>query len=188
MASIVIDHLKSEFGNDRMVATVGVYCHFKNETHQDAMGILRALLKQLVQRSTYPSMSIKALYEQGLSSPLTLQDVSDALTEAIKAFNRVFIVMDALDECQDSSLSELLPAIFAIQEACSASFLATSRPVAEIEEQFGQNQSLEIRADTNDVLLYLEANVPKVLRRSIVENQKLKKDIVGTISQAVDGM
>lgn len=66
---------------------------------------------------------------------------------------RVFVIVDALDECQvsDRSHRTILREIFKLQAKTRANLFATSRFTDEIMKQFEGALSLEIRATSEDV-------------------------------------
>ncbi len=104
-------------------------------------------------------------------------------------FSRVFIVVDALDECQlsDDSRSTLLAEIFALQRESGANIFATSRFIPEVTERFKDNVSLEIRAHPGDVQRYIEGNMTH-MPACVAQSPDLFKEITAKIVQAVDGM
>ena len=104
-------------------------------------------------------------------------------------YSRVFIVIDALDECRlsDGSRTRLLSELFALQANSGANFFATSRFIPEITEKFEGSPSLEIHAREEDVRRYLGSrisNFPAFVQR----NADLQEEIKTKIVKAVDGM
>ena len=119
----------------------------------------------------------------------SIQDFSNLLRSVTQRVSRVFIVVDALDECADSQVrSKLLKEIRSVQSYNRATKLfATSRYIPEITRIFDRDLSIEIRATDGDVRRYLEnhmADLTSCVRRS----QALQDTIVTEIIRAVDGM
>ena len=104
-------------------------------------------------------------------------------------YSRVFIVVDALDECQvfDGCRSRFLSEIFNLQVKCGVNVFATSRFIPGITERFNGSTSLEIRASGEDVRKYLEGHMSQ-LPSFVSCNVDLQEEIVNKIVQAVDGM
>jgi hypothetical protein len=103
--------------------------------------------------------------------------------------SRVFIIIDALDECQVSNgcRTTFLAEIFNLQAKSGANVFTTSRFIPEITEKFEGNISLEIRASSEDVQRYLDGHMfrlPGFVRRS----QELQEEIKIGIIQSVQGM
>ncbi|RFU77494.1 hypothetical protein TARUN_4708 [Trichoderma arundinaceum] len=109
-------------------------------------------------------------------------------------YSRVFIIVDALDECQESDgcRSNLLREVFRLQNVTKTNFFATSRFLPEITTKFKACKSFEIRASELDVRKYVHDQIENGTIEhlpSLVENKPgLKEEIVRGISVAVDGM
>jgi hypothetical protein len=106
-------------------------------------------------------------------------------------YTRVFIIVDAIDECQEAggNRARFLKEIFNLQTSCKANVFATSRFVPDIMDNFDGHLSLEIRASEEDIQRYLEGHMTE-LRPFVTraENRKLLEEIVHVISHTVDGM
>jgi hypothetical protein len=108
-------------------------------------------------------------------------------------YTRVFIVIDALDECQDTQA--LLPEIFKVQGATEANLFATSRLKNSIQKAFAGSLLLEIHAREEDVKRYIDGRMSelKVLKeenKDLNEEIKteLKTKIRDKIGEAVNGV
>jgi hypothetical protein len=191
LTSIVIDDLYNKFHNDATVGIAYVYCNYRYQFEQTAENLLINLLKQLSQeRSSIPD-SVKDLYDRHKAKrtrPL-FEEISRALLSVATLYSRVFIVVDALDECQafDGCRSTFLGGIFNLQAKCGANLFATSRLIPGISEQFEGSTSLQIRASEEDVRRYLDgrmSQLPAFIGHSSHLQKRIKTEIVG----AVDGM
>ena len=191
LTSIVVDDLFNRFHNDASVGIAYVYCNYRLQYEQRAEDLLINLLKQLSQeRSSLPD-SVKDLYDRHKAKrtrPL-FEEISKALLSVATLYSRVFIVVDALDECQasDGCRSTFLRGIFNLQAKCGANLFATSRLIPEISEQFEGSTSLQIRASEEDVRRYLDgrmSQLPTFIGRNSYLQERIKTEIVG----AVDGM
>jgi hypothetical protein len=103
--------------------------------------------------------------------------------------SRVFIIVDALDECQVSSgcRAILLSEMVNLRTKCGANVFATSRLIPEITEKFDGSTSLKIRASAEDVQRYVDGHIshlPSFVERSPDLQEEIKTEIV----RAVDGM
>ena len=100
-SSLVIDNLCDRAGEED-IAVAGLYCDFLSQQEQTINNIIRAVLKQLVGRGDTPSYLReafqKAKKEFGGRGP-QLADLMGMLKTAIASLPRVFICIDALDEC-----------------------------------------------------------------------------------------
>ena len=188
--SIVVDDLTRRFGEDKNVGIAYIYCSFRRKNEQKAEHMLMSLLKQLADGQRYLPQSVVSLYEshEKKSRP-SIDEISKALQAVVALHSRVFIIMDALDECQTSGgcRTKFLKEIFAIQATGGANIFATSRFLPEVTEMFVGSISLEIRASADDVRRYLSGHIsqlPSFVQRSPDLQEEIKTEII----KAVDGM
>ncbi|RYP22843.1 hypothetical protein DL765_001439 [Monosporascus sp. GIB2] len=191
LTSIVIDELITRFGNDENFGIAYVYCNFRRKHEQKAEDLLASLLKQLAQGRSSLLECVKSLYakhKQNRSRP-SFNEISETLQSTIMMYSKVFIIVDALDECQspDGCRSRFLAEIFYLNAECGANFFATSRFVSEIMGKFDRSTSLEIRASAEDVRRYVDgrmSHLPSFVGRS----PDLKEEVKAGIVRAADGI
>ena len=101
---------------------------------------------------------------------------------------RVFIVIDALDECQtsDDCQQRFLSGLFNLQTKCKTKLFVTSQLIASIKKKFERNSKLEICASEEDVQRYLEDHMnqlSKFVTQSLELQEKIKTGIVKTVDE-----
>ncbi|KAK6356022.1 hypothetical protein TWF718_000395 [Orbilia javanica] len=190
LTSIVIDHLL-QFDSYSAIGVAYIYFDYKWTYEQTIYNLLASLLKQLAHRQRPFPEHVKRMYDRHESNktwPPT-NDIIEALRTVATAYSRVFVVVDALDECQvsDYCRNNFLSAIFELYTECGINIFATSRNIEEIVERFKLQGStvLEIRAHAEDLRSYLDHQINQS------QNEMLQKDretIVARIVEAVDGM
>lgn len=108
-----------------------------------------------------------------------------------RTFSKVFIVLDALDEGQFSTVKDVLKGLFRLQEACKINIFATSRNIPEISTEFNNPKrsslSMEIQANEEDVLKYLDGQMSRIPGFG-QRNKSLQDQISKTIASSVEGM
>jgi hypothetical protein len=191
LTSVVVHDLFTRFQNCSNIGISYLYCNFRRGQEQKLEDLLVSLLKQLSQRQTFLPDAVRGLYDQhkgGRTRPL-LHELVRVLQSVIAMYSRVFIIVDALDECQASGgcRSRFLSEIFALQVKCGTNIFATSRFLPEITTRFSQSTTVEIRANDEDVKRYLEGHM-RQLPAFVESNQQLQEEIKTKISDAVDGM
>ncbi|KAK2666763.1 Nucleoside phosphorylase superfamily [Fusarium oxysporum f. sp. vasinfectum] len=163
ITSIIIDHLEKLFSNDKSVGIAYVYCDFRRQDEQTAKELLMNLLKQLLHRLPTLPESVESLHSKHKTkgSRPPLEEILTALLSLTKLFSRVFVLVDALDECRvtDDTRSRFLGGVFELQATSKINILATSRPIAEILGNFENKMSLEIRAADKDIRLFVTCNI-----------------------------
>jgi hypothetical protein len=103
---------------------------------------------------------------------------------------RVFIVVDALDECQESAGSRFLAELEKLQSSSrpKVNIFATSRPnIPDIMENFKGHPWLEILASREDIQQYLEGHMDE-LGPVVNQSQDIQQEIIDGILDAADGM
>ncbi|KAK8179235.1 hypothetical protein BC567DRAFT_138434, partial [Phyllosticta citribraziliensis] len=158
LSSIVMDHIQK----DRATSNAGVGKAFVSfryddmETQKPAK-IIAAVLKQLSsQLKSFPvdlADFLSAHFEtHRFPSP---EATTEMISKLNSLFSKTFIVMDALDECEERPRAE----IFQFISRSEAKFFITSRPESSIRETFNFEKitNLEIKtADTrNDIEEYI---------------------------------
>jgi hypothetical protein len=115
--------------------------------------------------------------------------VSRALQSVVTMYSRVFIVIDAPDECQVSHncRKRFLLELFSLQAKCGANLFATSRFIPEITENFQGSISLEIRTSEYDVRRYVDGHM-SYLPSFVGRSPDLREEVKTRIVKAVDGM
>lgn len=191
LTSVVVDELTTRFGSVESVGITYLYCNFRQQDEQKAESLLTNLLKQLAQGHPSIPDSVKSLYNshKDKRTRLSLDDISSTLQSVAHLFSRVFLIVDALDECQasDGCRTKFLSEIFNLQAMRGVNIFATSRFLPDIVKKFDGNMFLEIRASKADIEIYLEGNI-KQLSAFDEWNQQLRNEIKSGISDAVDGM
>ncbi|RKL11553.1 hypothetical protein BFJ71_g36 [Fusarium oxysporum] len=186
LTSIIIDSLETLFLDNNSVGLAYVYCNFRRQDEQTARELLASVLKQLLQSLPTLPESIQSLHRMG-SRP-SLDAISSTLLCVAKLFSRVFVVIDALDECRasDGSRARFLNEIFDLQSKCQINIFATSRPILDVISIFANRVSLEIRATDDDVRMFVRGHMPQL--PEFFSQQGLEEDVTSQIVRSVQGM
>ncbi|KAI9770214.1 MAG: hypothetical protein M1839_003242 [Geoglossum umbratile] len=154
--------------------------------------LIASLLQQLVQRTPVISDGIVSLYHHHIEKRTrpTLVEWSKSLQSEVYRFSKVFIIIDALDECLESNgtRDSFLAEIKKLQP--SVRLLVTSRYIPTIEYEFEKAARVEIRASDEDVRRYLEGRIERERRsvRHVRADLALQKTIIDTIVEKAKGM
>jgi hypothetical protein len=191
LTSIVVDDLITRFQNDPTISIAYIYCNFRQKDEQKIDDLLASLLKQLAQSQSSLPGSIKELYDQHIKKQTrpSLDEISRALQSVAGLCSRVFIIIDALDECQASNGCRLmfLTHIFSLQAKTRTNFFATSRLIPDIETEFKGCLRREILASDEDVRRYLDGHMLH-LPKFVFKRPDLQEEIKTKITRAVEGM
>jgi Cdc6-like AAA superfamily ATPase len=191
LASIVVDELESRCGNKSDVGIAYIFCSFQrhDDQSQKLESLMASIVRQLAQGLSPLPEIIESLHEKHRikGTRPSVHEISIALRFIIGRFSRLFIIVDALDECHNLTISQLLNVIFDLQATENLNFLATSRFIPDIVTMFQNMPTLEIRAAKVDVMEYLVSNLHK-LPLFVSRDPQLQQDIVTSITNSVDGM
>jgi Cdc6-like AAA superfamily ATPase len=200
LTSVVVNHLRSKLqegdvqsDGDRDDSDIGIaylYCNFRRQYEQKAEDLLASLLKQLSEgRGSIPD-SVKTLYDKHKVKQTrpSIEEISKSLQSIITLYSRVFIIVDALDECQaGDSRRRFLTELFHLEAKSGANLFATSRFIPEIVKVFCKSVVLEIRASKEDIERYLEGQM-RLLLSFDDWSLPLRREVKTRISDVVDGM
>lgn len=189
LTAIAVNELTTRFQADPGVGIACVCCSFRQQDEQKAVDLLASLLKQLCQgRSSLPD-KVRALHDQHKAQRTrpSFEGVSRTLRAVAALYSRVFVVVDALDECQVSEgcRAPFLTEIFDLQSQSRVSMFATSRFIPDITERFKGSTILEIRARDEDIRQYLDGRISQSGRKLL---SAYCEEVKTEITKAVDGM
>ena len=160
--SLVIDRLTNAFIDENVVVAYFYFDYYEQghnaQDYQLDDGMLASLLKQL------------ALTRAGLPGPVLdlhqrmtrqqrqpkQEDLEEALLLTCSEFDRVFVVIDALDECNKTQRNAVLRALINMSQCSQVSIFVTSRPHAEdISKAFKESHKIVIEAKPSDIKKYV---------------------------------
>jgi hypothetical protein len=190
LTAIIIEYLCEQYRNDPSVGISYLYCNFRRHQEQKAEDLLASLLKQLAKGQSSLPDSVKSLYESHKNKQTrpSFDEMSRTLRSVTANYSKVFIIIDAIDECQveNGCRTRFLAGIFGIQAECGINIFATSRfNIPEIMAHFNHDMSIEIRARNEDVAKYLDEHISQSGSVLLKANQH---EIRSRIIAAVDGM
>lgn len=181
-----MNHLQTIFGENDRVAIVVMYCNYKEQAEQTVSTLVASLLKQMVQDRRAISNDVKTFYERHRrqSTRPTPDQITNALKSEILTYSRVFVVVDALDECRedDGTRARLLKVLRSLGGIVN--LLITSRNLPSIARDFRGTKCLYIRAKDDDIRKYVEGRVSLAPRHL----EKLQETIVNRIIDNAKGM
>ncbi|KAH8692876.1 ankyrin repeat-containing domain protein [Talaromyces proteolyticus] len=191
LVSMMIDELYVRYGNENDIGIAYIYFNFRHRYENGLKDLLASLLKQLAQAQLSLPDNVRDLYGQHYKRGTlpSLDQISRNLHAVISKFTKVFIVVDALDECENvNKLCYIfLSKIFHLQNKHELNFLATSRFIPEIEAMFEGTPCLEIQANSEDVKRYLRESLG-CLPRFVSRSTELQEEITAEITKNIGGM
>ena len=191
-SSLVIDSLCDRAGEES-VAVAGLYCDFLSQQEQTTTNIMGAILKQLVGKGGI-SKDLRDAFQKGKielgGRGPRLVDLMRMLRVTIASLSRVFICIDALDECLPKHLPELLESLRGVvQESPRTRIFLTGRPHVreDIQKYFSKVVVIPISPNPDDIRNYVEMRLNRDAEPEAMSND-LRADIVRVILEKISDM
>ncbi|KAJ3843375.1 hypothetical protein F5878DRAFT_527921, partial [Lentinula raphanica] len=184
-AASIVQDLK-EYYEQSNVAVSCVFCDFALAQTQNAHTLLAAILRQLVQAHPVLHPSISSMYNHHstqMTSP-AFNEIITSLAAGIGQFDRVFVVVDALDECLDDQTRSRLVSALSI---LPVSLLLTSRPHPSIDHFLDGCTRQDFLANQHDLWTYCETRFA-LSRIGQICSPESKQDILNHIVQKAGEM
>ena len=187
----MIDRLLEHFGGEN-IAVACIYCDFQDHERQTAANMVGALTKQVVNALKMVPPEIEEAFKRaerevggrGLRVPETVRLLGSALAPV----RRTFICIDAIDECSDEHLSQLLTSLQTIsQTSPGVRLFITGRPHIQsvVEKSLpGSMQIIPFSPNSEDIREFLEMKL-KHGSSSEEMSPALKADIMKRIPEKI---
>jgi len=164
------------------------YCYF-GRSQDETNPFLRWIISQLCRQLKYIPEKLGLLSKRGVEPGS--QDLLDVLTEVVKKFRRVYIIVDALDESQDRRFLLNLLIKFASDKAFEKiSLMVFSREERGIHHAFDgicTSMSLSNPLVDEDIRVYIESQLQTDCKLSRWPDS-LKTDIRDALVKGANGM
>lgn len=178
-----------------MTAITFFFCDYKSPESQKLENVLSALSVQLAMQSNSCFDLLEEYYDElhpkiGLEKEQDSEYLMGLLRSMMSQYDRVFLVVDGLDECGDAAV-EVSQALKQLAEERQVSTALFSRSEEEIRDELIEAfLHIEIAAHTEDLELYVLAEMEK--RKSFknlgVKNPELHEHIRRTLVEGANGM
>lgn len=154
-SSIIIAHLV-ENAPLHGIGVAYIYCNYDDQINQTPARLIGSLVKQLAGQLQNTPEFFNAFSNARRTDPPTTDDCLDMLKQLSGMFTRTFLVIDALDEEENSPQKHRTELIAACKEITefgnSTRLLVTSRPyLNDISSTFTDAIRLDIAASNEDL-------------------------------------
>jgi hypothetical protein len=186
--AILVDYIRKE--NLTASKTTGlafVFCDHQEKPQ--ASDINAGLAKQLAGQSATVHPELWDMYEDlgTVQRRPDVQQLESLLGSLCASFDRVFLIVDALDECTDRFERRLLLTALDALQSDKVRIMVTSRPnLEDIQEHLRNRSCIEIAASDADVQKFLISKLRSVLGRSLTP--ELEEQVAQEIGTRAAGM
>lgn len=164
------------------------FIYFNHKENPSAVDLLGSLLKQLLQQGTEISPAVHDLYAKHVkrNTRPSLTEISDCLVSESRAVSRVYMVVDALDECPvDGDIKDEVLSV--LRKLPNLHLLVTSRPSVDISSHFDVVQ-LDIRANNDDMKAFIRNRLEKNRSLQRYVHRDFKDTLIHKVVGKSDGM
>ena len=187
----MIDRLLDHFGGEN-VAVACVYCDFHDQERQTAANMIGALIKQVVNALNVVPTEIEEAFKRAEREiggrGLQVSETVKLLRGTLASVKQIFICIDALDECPEKHLSELLTSLHTVSQASpGVRLFITGRPHiwGAVEKYLlGSAQVIPFSPNSEDIREYLEMKLKHDLDSEEM-SPALKADIMKRIPERI---
>jgi hypothetical protein len=158
LASLIIDDLRTTVvSSDKAIVVAWLYFNYTERRSQTVASLLRSLLRQLAQSLPEIPSEVQSLHNlyKDKDTPPSITEIRLALMGVARMYDCGYIVVDALDECEESDGTRTSFAAELMALPTNLQLLVTSRPVESIKEDFAQSIQNEIAAREEDIENYV---------------------------------
>ena len=134
-----------------MVASI--YCNYKDKMTQTPVNLLANIWSQIRQKDSLDP-EVEALYDRHSNARPRLDDICKILRAEVNRHTKVFVIIDALDECEPAYRLRLLTELRALQPKLK--LMVTSRFFDAIGADMGVDTDIEILASDTDIKRYIQ--------------------------------
>jgi len=190
ISSLVIDHLKEKFAGQN-ISTVYFYCRFNDPQSQSPATIVASLLKQSALLKSSAMESVTGLYEKhaNIGTYPHISELEAAFLSSNQDFQRLFLVVDALDECDAGKSRGSILKVLKSFKTTSLRIFVTSRPHPDdIRSLFQDSPEVTIEASDEDIERYIRAMIDESARATRIMTNSLKEEAVSKIRGNAQGM
>ena len=188
--SLVIDHILCE----ELSANEGIayfYFDYREQDVQTPTYFIASVLRQLaVQKVAFPQPLVDFYERFKQDQPQNVAtELSQVFQEVCVTFDKCFIVIDALDECNGKSHRKDVLRILSSLNLQTFRIFVTSRPHPhEIKQQFQNAERIQIEASEADLKSYCRRMIESNESTCDIVDDTMKEEVADIISRNARGM
>ena len=164
LSAIAISDLSSDM--DPNVGIAYVFCHRAERMRQTIITVIGSIIGQLLRQRNELNPYVKDAYLKSLTGQsVESEEAFNLLNYTTDMFDRVYLVMDAVDEFHDAGdlLRSLLAALKETRFRRILKILVLSRQVAEVDNELDAQRYFPIRLQEEnheDIKMYIQTYLP----------------------------
>ena len=164
--------------------------NYSEAEKQSPTNLLKSILLQLVSRKHAITEELKEAYKKHSKEGTapSLPECCRLLKAAIACYSKIYLVIDALDECAEDTRDILFAELWKMTP--NMSIIIASRHTVNSLHDSESALRIEIEADVLDIRNYLEARITesRILQAHIKKDGLLHEVIISSIIDKAKGM
>ncbi|KAL1874221.1 hypothetical protein VTK73DRAFT_548 [Phialemonium thermophilum] len=165
--SAVIDFLSTQIARKEhpTVALCYFYYNYRNQEEQTEKNVTRVLLKQLLawMETVPPDIEVLHKNAQRDRTSFKASDAANLLLRVSESFSRIYICIDALDECPD--VVDILERLETLPSHTRILLTGRQSISHAVLSHFEDSRYMVVIADVRDITAYLENRIQKDAKR-----------------------
>lgn len=177
--SAAIDLTQNVFGYDKKTGVAYVYFDYGMKFQFGSKDIIRSIYRQVMSTMTTIPDNLSTAWRFSKEGAQQLDDSSIlSFLEYEASQRKLYVVLDALDECSPDELATLLKSLQSIKPEIS--LLMSSRPLDSIGQHLGNHSRIEISADELEMEKYVYHRLQHeyTLARFVKKTPEFREEIV----------
>lgn len=189
-SSLVIDRLRDDYDGQR-VAISFIYFDYREQGGQSQENVVASLLRQIASHKSVLPVSLDELctkFRDRNRKP-QIQDLELALLHVCQDFDRVFIAIDALDECDEAMRRKtFLLSLAKLQQTPRIRLFITSRPhLEDIRKALDPALQVKVQASDADLRKYLRKKIEESGNADIID-EDFRQHLIETVAKGAQNM
>lgn len=189
LTSLVIDHIYEQPSSSAH-GLAYYYFDFVDQHTQTPTNLVGSLLRQLASQATSfpePLVHFHQRFKEDEAHGSTFELLL-ILKGVCKRFERCFIIIDALDECEKSYRAEALRILTDLRMAPVQMFVTTRPHPYDIKHHFKDIENIEVAASEADIRTYCLRKIDESDDTRELVDDELRAEITSKISRNAQGM
>lgn len=187
--SLVIDYVQGK-SLGASEAMVYFYFDYHGQDQQTPNAFLRSILRQLVTHMSEMPQLFLDFHERFRGDPMQ-SSTADLLTlfkNLCTTFDRVYVVLDALDECHIDHRKHVLHILGSIDLTIMRVFVTSRSHSHDIRQHFAGIEPIQVQASEADLSTYCHRIMEQSETTRELVDASLKDEVAATISRSAQGM
>ncbi|KAA8902670.1 ankyrin repeat-containing domain protein [Sphaerosporella brunnea] len=193
-SSLVLETLSAKHALDSRIGLAFVYLDYKTKNIQNPTKILSTILKQLARQKEVLPEQLRHFfrkYYRDAEFPC-VEKIEEQLSTLAATFDRVFLVIDALDELERNERKIFLPIVTRLAQSSPLfKIFVTSRREADISKHFGLSKIPTIEIEARKVNTDIQAFVRHQVAHwdaGFPLDQGLRDEVIQALTSNSEGM